>query len=408
MEKLNPVLHIGWDPRPIGALHRAGAEVTCVVPAKDAPGVRAAGAAAIVVPDPGSVEDILGGLARNSLAPSDFAAVCSANEFYLVQAAAVAEVGGALGAGSTRTLAMRDKFVQKDLLRRAGLRTAGHTLVESLERFDPDTLALPQVIKPLHGAGAMHTVVVRDPEELRDAVAAARQVADGPWLFEDYVPGQEFFVDGVVRDGCVLAFSLSRYFQNMIECHGGGVVAYQTLTESEAPELYAESRTLAESAFKALDFQDGVFHLEVFWDGQEAVFGECAARVGGGRADRVFELTFGINLHDEWALAALDLPSGIQGEPVRSAECFGGLNLQCPQGVVVSVPTLEQTLARPGVVEADIYLVPGAVAPDFNSASHIRSGQAVLTGADLRQVAERVTGLGTWFHDSVEVAPAGG
>ncbi|MEY9963300.1 biotin carboxylase [Streptacidiphilus sp. MAP12-16] len=408
MEIPNPVLHIGWDPRPIGALHRAGAEVTCIVPAKDAPAVRAAGAAAIVVADPGSVEDILGGLARSALSPSDFGAICSANEFYLVQAAAVAEVGGALGAGSLPTLAMRDKFVQKDMLRRAGVRTAGHTLVESLERLDVTTVGFPQVLKPLHGAGALHTVVVRDEEGLRQAIEAARQVCDGPWLLEEYVPGQEYFIDGVVRGGEVLAFSLSRYFQNMIECHGGGVVAYQTLPEHEAPALYTESRALTEAAFKALQFQDGVFHLEVFWDGVEAVFGECAARVGGGRADRVFELTFEVNLHDEWALAALGLPSGIQDEPLRSTESYGGLNLQCQQGLVVSVPTTEETLALPGVVEVDIYVAPGGVTPDFHSASHMRAGQAVLSGADTQEVAERIAGLSTWFQDSVEIVPAVG
>jgi hypothetical protein len=149
----------------------------------------------------------------------------------------------------------------------------------------------------------------------------------------------------------------------------------------------------------------GVFHLEVFWDGNEVVFGECAARVGGGRADRVFELTFGVNLHDEWALAALGLPSGIQGEPVRSAESYGGLNLQCPQGTVVAVPSLEETLGRPGVIEADIYVTAGTPAPDFSAASHIRAGQAVLTGADTQEVTGRIAGVGTWFYDSVKVAP---
>jgi hypothetical protein len=150
-----------------------------------------------------------------------------------------------------------------------------------------------------------------------------------------------------------------------------------------------------------------VFHLEVFWDGTDVVFGECAARVGGGRADRVVELTYGVNLHDEWALAALGLPSGIAEEPVPSDECYGGLNLQCPQGTIVSVPSVEETLTRSGVVEVDIYVTPGGEAPDTTSASHIRAGQGVVSGADTRVVAERIAGLGTWFHDSVRIAPAG-
>src|SRR4051794_6484085 len=124
MRNPHSVMHIGWFDKPIDALQRTGAEVVCVATAKEAPKVRAAGATAVVVPDPGNVADILAGLSRDSLRPAGFAAVCSGIEFYLVQAAAIAELGGARGAGLAPTLAMRDKFVQKELLHRAGIRTA--------------------------------------------------------------------------------------------------------------------------------------------------------------------------------------------------------------------------------------------------------------------------------------------
>ena len=405
MRNPNAVLHIGWFDKPIAALQRTGAEVACVATAKEAPSVRAAGASPIVVPDPGSVADILAGLSRDSLGPADFAAVCSSIEFYLVQAAAIADLGGARGAGLARTLAMRDKFVQKELLHRAGVRTAACTLVENLHESDLAEFPSPRVLKPLDGAGAKDTFVLRSHEDLRGFIASTATADDGPWLLEEFVPGKEYFIDGVVRDGQITLFSLSQYFQNLIECHDGGLTAYHTLPEDEAPDLYAKTLALAESAFSALGYEDGVFHLEVFWDGTEVWFGECGARVGGGRADKLVELTFGVDLHDEWALAALGLSSKVTGDETRSKQCYGGLNLRSPQGRLEHVPSLDEVLARPGVVQAELTVAIGDTTPVFSTASNMRAGQAVVSGADASETADRLTELNTWFFDSIKVAP---
>ena len=401
MRNTDSVLHIGYWDLPVAALQRAGADVTCVVPAQEAPSVRAAGATPLVVTDPRSVADILAGLARHGHGPADFAAVCSGIEFYLIQAAAVAELIGARRAGPSQMVAMRDKFVQKDRVRRAGVRTAGCTLVESLHRFDVAGFTGTGVLKPLDGAGARDTVVLRGPEDLRRLIESSANADKGPWLLEEFVPGQEFFIDGVVRGGDITLFSLSRYFRNLIECHDGGIVAYHTLPEAEVPDLYSKTRALAATAFQALGFEDGVFHLEVFWDGTDVVFGECAARVGGGRADGVVELTFGVNLHDEWALAALGLPSKV-ADVTRSEDCYGGLNLRCPQGRLAYVPSVDEVLARPGVVQAEVSIAVGDAAPDFSTASNIRAGQAVVRGADTRETARRLADLNTWFFESIK------
>ncbi|MGW2644089.1 ATP-grasp domain-containing protein [Streptomyces sp. NPDC001393] len=397
----NPVLHIGWAVQSVTALTRVGAQVTCVVTARDAAAARAAGATAVVVPDPTSVEDILGGLARQALRVADFGVVCSGLEFCLVQAAVVAELGGVRGTGSARTLAMRDKFVQKTQVRGAGLPTAACAVLDDAEAPLAPALRFPLVLKPLDGAGAKHTVVVRDDEAMR---AAAGQ--DGPWLLEEFVPGREFFVDGVVRDGEIRLFSLSRYLQNLIEVHDGGLVAYLAVPEHESPDLYERTRSLAEAALKALDHHDGVFHLEVFWDGADAVFGECAARVGGGKADRLTELTFAVDLHEEWARAVLGLPTAVPDVPVRSRSCHGGVTLRTPQGELTSVPSPAQVLERPGVLHAEIRLAPGDTAPDFSAATNVRAGQALVAGADTGEVEARIQDLDTWFFDSVEVAVA--
>ncbi|MEW2624754.1 ATP-grasp domain-containing protein [Streptomyces sp. NPDC048106] len=396
--------------RAVAALVRAEVPVACAVAPGDAAAARAAGATAVVVPDPASTTGVLAGLARSGLAVSDFAAVCSGLEFCVENAAAISDFGG-LGAPSLqRVLGMRDKFVQKQAVRRADVRAAHCSLVEKLDELETASLEFPKVLKPLDGGGARHTFLISDRESLREAVEKARQGGSGPWLIEEFIPGTEFQVDGLVRAGEIRLLSVSRYMQNLIEVHRGGIVAHVVLPPSGFPDLYAGIRDVTERALKALDYHDGVFHLEVFRHAEDGgiVFGECGARVGGGRTDEVVERAFGVNLHDEWARAALGRPSSVSGEPDHALDAvFGGVNLPARSGVLRTVPSAEEVLARPGVEYVEVSAAPGTVVPDATAASHIRAGVAVVSGADVREVELRVSDLTSWFAGATTAEPSG-
>ncbi|WP_051794424.1 ATP-grasp domain-containing protein [Streptomyces sp. NRRL S-87] len=401
------VLHVGWMPRAVAALGRAGARVTCVVAPADAEAARAAGAAAVVVPQPSNVEGVLAGLARTGQALEDYDVICSVLEFCLVPAAVLAELAGRPRATARGTLAMRDKYLQKHLVREAGVPTAACTVVADLGALDVREVAFPSVLKPLDGGGARHTYVLRDGNSAREYVDRATVGGKGPWLLEEFIDGIEFQVDGIVRDGKIRVLSVSRYLQNLIEVHEGGLVAHVALPPTEYPELYAGIHSLAEDSFAALGYVDGPFHLEVFQEpGGRILFGECAARVGGGRTDDVVELAFGVDLRDEWARAVLDRPTAIGDLPAHHGDAvFGGMNLPGPAGRVRAMPTLDEVLARPGVVRATFDIAPGQVMPDVTDASHLRAGLAVVRGADDREVAARMRDLAAWFAGRVELEP---
>ncbi|MGF1427364.1 ATP-grasp domain-containing protein [Kitasatospora sp. LaBMicrA B282] len=410
MQSSSAVLHIGWMARAVAALVATGRPVTCAVAPGDAAAARAAGARVLVVPDPTSTTDVLAALARHGLAVADFRAVCSGLEFCLLNAAAVAAVGGGGRADVHRALAMRDKYVQKQAVRAAGIDTAGCAVLDDLGTAGPPDLAFPLVLKPLDGGGVRDTRVLADAAALRAAAAAARAAgASGPWLLEEFVPGAEFKVDGLVRDGEIRLLSVSRYLQNLIEVRQGGLVAHVVLEPERHRELYAGVHAVAAAAFEALDHKDGVFHLEVFQHPQDGriVFGECAARVGGGRTDEVVRRRHGVDLHAEWARWALGLPAGEPVAPtVADGAAIGGMNLPAPPGVVTAAPTVEEVLGRPGVVYAEVSLAPGAVMPDTTAGSNLRAGLAVLTGRDEAQVEQRLRELAAWFTDRVVLAPA--
>ncbi|MER5749038.1 ATP-grasp domain-containing protein [Streptomyces sp. NPDC002088] len=409
MQNAPAVLHVGWMPRAVAALDRAGARVTCVTAPADAAAARAAGAATVVVPQPANVEGVLAGLARDGLALTDYDVICSVLEFCLVPAAVLADLAGRSSTAG-RTLGMRDKYLQKRLVRDAGVPTAACDVLESLDALEPHTTDFPKVLKPLDGGGARHTYVLTDEKSAQECLARAAIGGKGPWLLEEFIEGTEFQVDGLVRDGEIKVLSVSRYLQNLIEVHEGGLVAHVALPPAEYSELYAEIRSVADASFKALGYVDGPFHLEVFQEaaGGRIVFGECAARVGGGRTDDVVELAFGVNLRDEWARAVLGRPTAVLTPPSHAADAvFGGMNLPGPAGRVRSMPSLDEVLARPGVVRATFDINPGKVMPDVTDASHLRAGLAVVHGADDREVAVRMRRLADWFAGRVEVEPPG-
>ncbi|MDH6578821.1 alpha/beta fold hydrolase [Kitasatospora sp. MAP5-34] len=409
MQSSSAVLHIGWMARAVTALVRTGRPVTCVVKPSDAAAARAAGARTVVVPDPTSTTDVLAGLARQGQAVRDFATVCSGLEFCLLNAAVLADLGRPGGQAFRRALGMRDKFVQKQLVRAAGVRTAACAVVDDLDALDPATLEFPLVLKPLDGGGVRNTWVLSDPDAFRATVARAVENGSGPWLVEEFVPGTEFKVDGLVRDGEIRLLSVSRYLQNLIEVHDGGLVAHVVLSPDSHPELYALTRAVARTAFEALELRDGVFHLEVFQHAEdgEIVFGECAARVGGGRTDEVVKRAYGIDLHDEWARVALGLPGGDVGGPsLAEGAAIGGMNLPAAPGLLRSVPTADEVLARPGVVYAEVAVAAGTVMPDATVASNLRAGLAVVTGPDEHEVERRLRELAEWFAASVRLDPA--
>ncbi|WP_157849695.1 MULTISPECIES: ATP-grasp domain-containing protein [Streptomyces] len=406
MNQLPHVLHIGWMPRAVAALTRAGARVTCAVSPGDIAKAQAAGVSTVAVTDPTSVSAILGGLERAELPVSEFDAVCSVLEFCVVPAAAISDLYGFSRGAAVKSLGMRDKFIQKRKVRGAGVATAGCETVDSSTALDFDSLEFPRVLKPIDGKGQYNTFVTLGPEHLRECLAVASGSGDGPWLLEEFVRGTEFHVDGLVRDGEVLVLGVSKYLQNVIGMHDGGLVGSSAVRPDRYPELYRSMRSLAGTALKALEYQDGLFHLEAFQapDGG-VVFGECAARVGGLWIDDLFQHAFRVNLRDEWARMVLGRPAGLTAEPgYPDGVVFGSVCLPAPPGVLRAMPAHEEVMARPGVV---FCALDESLRNDAGAAPQTRAGHAVVSATDEEELARRLQDLVDWFAASVAVEQEG-
>ncbi|MFI5828349.1 acetyl-CoA carboxylase biotin carboxylase subunit family protein [Streptomyces sp. NPDC051578] len=371
-----------------------------------------------VARDHTSVEEVLGALADLRLAPSAFLTVCTEDEFAIVTAAVLAELGCAQAFLTPAVaLALRDKGLQKQRVRDAGLPVADSARFCGLDELagavETGSVALPLVVKPPAGAGSVHTRVVRDAASL---AAFARDVGDapGPWLVESFVRGEELHVDGAVRDGRTVIVSVSRYLHNVVEVHRGRLVASATLDAGSDQALPDALAALTERALRAIGHTDGVFHLEAFHDDGALVFGECAGRIGGGMILEAVRGKYGVDLYREWAAAALGLPSPAAGgggtpgagpEPEPEKDSFGWVNLAAPPGRIRVLPSQRSIENRPGVVQAQLWAKEGDRIGDMREGSHLLVAKALVRAPAEAVVRERLAEVGQWFAAALDMEP---
>jgi hypothetical protein len=400
------VLLIGWRAPAFVALNNHHARVVAVIEARHLGSARShdPDGTFVVVPDAGDAEQVLVGLARARIPLDRFDVVGTTGEYPIVAAALLAVQGGAAGMPVATAIALRDKFVQKRLIRDAGLPVARARVVDFLSDLAGEQPAYPVVVKPLTGAGSKDTHAVAGPPELKPLAADDQRSPRGPWLVEEFIEGEELHIDGVVRHGTIRSFSVSRYVQNVLEIKAGGLVGSAVIDPDRRPDLYRKAEALISAALEALGHADGIFHAEAFEKDGGLVFSECGGRLGGGMIQETVLRRFGVNLCDEWARAALGLPPGQPAEP--SGRQCGWIQLPAPGGVAQHVPTRSEVLQRPGCVEASITLTPGSETPDLSAASNMKAGRVVVAGATEEQVRERLLGLAAWFSDAVVVHAA--
>ncbi|MDH6578825.1 hypothetical protein [Kitasatospora sp. MAP5-34] len=411
MDNKTEVLAIGWHAKTVAAFERLGRRVVSAVEVKDL-----AKASALcgeenlpVVTDARNVESVLAGLTRAGVDPRRFEAIFSIHELSLVTASALSQLTGlpALPLGSA--IALRDKLVQKRLIREAGLRVADCRPIGRLEELAGVRWQGPLVVKPFADAGSRNTFPIRTPEDLEALLGGdGPGRGSGPWLVEEFVEGAELHLDGVVRDGELLFLSVSRYLQNVISVRSGGLVGSVLLDPVTAPDLYEQARDLTAGSLRALGHRDGVFHLEAFRGAAGLVFSECAGRIGGGMIPDVNQQVFGVDLVEEFARAVLGIPSGVgagAGTGSSQGTSCGFVQLSAPAGRISRMPTEDAVKARPGCVTVRLALAEGADVPDFSAGSHLMAGKAVLVADDEAELERRMHDLVGWFRQAVVTGP---
>jgi biotin carboxylase len=282
-----------------------------------------------------------------------------------------AHIARALGLPYIRpdaALAARDKQVQRERLRAAGVPVPDF----AAHRFTDDLAAAaaaapyPCVLKPLRLAASRGVIRADDPAAFVAAAGRIERIlqadeacaAADRFLAEAFVPGPEVALEGAVEGGRLTVLAL---FDKPDPLDGPYFEETIYVTPSRLPATaQAALAACAQRAVTALGIDRGPVHVELRWNARGAWLIELAARPIGGRCSAALVLGVDgtpVSLEAFHLHGALGLPLGsVAREPAASAVMMiptpaaGTLREVAGLAAARAVPLIEEVVitAHPG------------------------------------------------------------
>ncbi len=318
---------------------------------------------ALVVPlgDPDAAADVIVALDERSAVD----AVVAVDDQGVLVAATAGERLGFPHNPPEAVRATRDKASMRSALAAAEVPQPWFVV---LDDDDLPDLTFPVVVKPVGRSGSQGVIRADDADAAGVAIARVRTIADGPILIEQYVPGVEVAVEGILREGMLDVLAVfdkpdplvGPYFEETI---------YVTPSRHDATTL-ARVHDVTGRACAAIGLVEGPVHAEVRVDGDRVWVIEVAARSIGGLCARALRFGAGIALEELILRHALGMPlddlarepaaSGVMMLPIRRAGVLREVRGQDDARAVPGVTGLEITVPRARRVvplpEGDRYL----------------------------------------------------
>ena len=266
--------------------------------------------------------------------------------------------------------AAKNKFLARERFLNAGLPVPSYRLLAS--DADPAGIRYPCVLKPVALSASRGVIRANSPEEFTAACARIGKLleteADRCIQVEDFIPGREFALEGLVTRGNLQTLAL---FDKPDPLDGPFFEETIYLTPSREPETVRNAiLETAQRAVTALGLTDGPVHAEMRVNPRGVWMLEAAARPIGGLCSRVLRFDGGVPLEEIILRHAL-------GEDVSRSHldpsAHGVMMIPIPSaGVYIGVEGLDQARAAPGVEDVVISAKPGqAMLPLPEGASYL-------------------------------------
>lgn len=326
----------------------------------------------------------------------DPVAVISAVEYGTPFAARLCERYGLPGAGLGAAQILRDKALLRQVTRAAGIANpasvgvAGPADVRAfLAGYDG-----PVVLKPANRQASVGTEVIHDPDD----VAAAWErclvqdegifVPDRPMdvrmLVEEYVAGDEYSVEMLVRDGAPLFVNVTG--KRLLP--GPRPVELAHVVPADIPDFLAAllgARTA--DVVAATGFGTGIVHCEWIVSGGTPYLVECAGRLPGDGIVDIIECAYQVDLmRCYYALMSGEDPSA--DLPRRAVGGAAAHFLTAAPGLVEQVHGVAEAEAVDGVFLVAVTAAPGDPAGELRS-SWDRVGIVMAAGASGAEALHR-------------------
>jgi biotin carboxylase len=218
-----------------------------------------------------------------------------------------------------------------------------------------DDVGFPCVVKPTGLAGSQGVIRCDTPEELEAARARIARFWTGPLIVEEYIPGVEVALEGLLRDG---ALEVLAVFDKPDALEGPYFEETIYVTPSRLPaKTLALVAAATERAANAIGLTEGPVHGEIRVHDDRVWVIEVAARSIGGLCARTLRFGAGISLEEVILRHALGL--SLDGL-ARETGAAGVMMLPIERaGTLVEVRGREEARAVEGIVGLEITIPPG-------------------------------------------------
>lgn len=265
--------------------------------------------------------------------------------------------------------AAQNKFEMRELLRRNHVPVPRYTKF-SMDQDAPAAIAgkisFPCVVKPLTLSASRGVIRADDKKQLIAAVQRVKAILRSPEiadrekagreiLVEEFVPGQELALEGLLTKGELRVLAL---FDKPDPLNGPFFEETIYVTPSRLPEgSQKEIAGCTARAVKALGLDSGPIHAELRINEKGPWVIEIAARSIGGRCARVLRFGTGMSLEEVILRHAIGLEIG---SLQREQSPAGVMMIPIPKaGVLREVRGLTEARMVPGINEITITAHPG-------------------------------------------------
>ncbi len=257
-------------------------------------------------------------------------------------------------------LAAKNKFLAREQFRAAGLLTPEYRLLQ----HPSEPVRYPCVLKPLTLSGSRGVIRANNPTEFAAAFARIKSISNEPSvLVEDFIPGHEYALEGIVTDGHLQVLAL---FDKPDDLNG----PFFEETIYVTVDIDRAIAASAQQAVTALGLTHGPIHAEMRVNAAGVWMLEVAARPIGGLCSRVLRFTGNRTLEE------IILQHAISGD-VKDARLANGAHavmmIPIPRaGVYIGVSGVDDARTVPGIEDVVITAKEGhAMVPLPEGASYL-------------------------------------
>jgi biotin carboxylase len=288
-------------------------------------------------------------------------------------AARVNEAFGLPGNPTAAALASRNKLESRRLLEEAGLLVPAFRAV-SVSESPTDvssSVQYPVVLKPVAMSGSRGVIRADNTSEFVNAfnrirtliqqsdVRAERDAAHATLLVESFIPGREYALEGVLRDGQLQVFAI---FDKPDPLDGPFFEETIYVAPSRQPaDVQSQIVSAVAAGAAAIGLREGPLHAECRVNGRGVYILEIAARPIGGLCSKALRF---VSAHEEASLEEV-LLRHVLGEDVscfsREGAASGVMMIPIPRGgIYKGVEGEREARSVPDIVDVKITAKPDA------------------------------------------------